>query len=98
MKFHKASGLGFFLLCISLASSALIYYPELPVDTATLFKAQIALDNWQKDLNKTYGTRQENPARTKQLTDLVVGQLMEMKRQLNAYNNVILGTQNGVSG
>lgn len=87
-------------LCLLLpqALGALIYYPQLPVDKVTLFKAQIALNNWQRDLDQTYGTPKENPQQIKKNTDLVVGELGEMSKQLAGYNNVVLGGENGLAG
>ena len=79
------------LLLLQVASSALIYYPQIPVDQITLYKAQVALDNWEKILQDTYGTPYERPTKIKQQTDLVVGELAKVSSQLAAYNNVILG-------
>lgn len=89
-----------FILALTLYSvaAALIYYPQLPVDKVTLFKAQIALNNWQRNLDTTYGTPAENPNKIKRDTDLVVGELGEMGKQLAGYNNVVLGGENGLVG
>ena len=92
------------IICIVLLTvflktqAALIYYPELPVDRKTLIKAQIALDNWKRNLDNTYATNKESPRKIRKDTDLVVGQLQELAKQLAAYNNVVLGGSNGVVG
>ena len=86
----------FFLLYC--ASSALIFYPELPVDQKTLYKAQVALNRWERYLDKTYSTYEENPKRIKRKTDLVVGQLRRVSEQLMQYNNVALGSGNALLG
>jgi hypothetical protein len=44
------------LFLLQTVSSALIYYPQLPVNQYTLYKAQVALDNWENNLDNTYGT------------------------------------------
>ena len=79
-------------------TSALIYYPELPVDKTTLIKAQIALNRWDRCLDNTYNTCYENPRKIKRKTDLVVGQLRKVRDQLSQYNNVVLGKGNGLLG
>ena len=61
------------LVLLQTASSALIYYPQLPVDQNTLYKAQVALNNWEDNLDNTYGTPYENPGKIKKQTDLVAG-------------------------
>lgn len=89
--------LAFFCL-FQAATAAFIFYPQLPVSTRTLFKAQIALNNWEQNLDATYRTPKENPNRIKRDTDLVVGQLGQMSKELAAYDNVVLGAQNGLVG
>lgn len=85
-------------LLLTTVSPAFIYYPQLPVDKRTLFKTQIALNNWQRDLDTTYATPKENPKQIKRNTDLVVGELRQMGKELAGYNNVALGGENGVAG
>lgn len=86
------------LFSLQIVSPAFIFYPELPVSTLTLFKSQIALNLWEQNLDATYGTPRENPNRIKRDTDLVVGQLNQMSKELAAYDNVVLGGQNGLLG
>lgn len=89
------------LLMLVLAAaihSTLIYIPGIPVDQRSLFKAQIALNRWEKDLNNNYGKRTENPIRTKVKTDLVDFQLSKLSSQLAIYNNVVVGSGNGLAG
>ncbi len=93
-------GMIVFCLCLLAGGgmSALIYFPQLPVDKVTLFKAQIALNNWQRELDTTYGTSRESPKNIKKSTDLVLGELNEMGKQLAGYSNVVLGGSNGLAG
>ena len=94
----KGASLLLLLLLVHMASSALIYYPQLPVKRRTLYKAQVALNRWERELDYTYGSSYENPRRIKRKTDMVVGQLRQMSRELSGYENVLLGGGNGLLG
>lgn len=43
------------LLILESCFSALIFIPGLPVSTLSLYKTQIALNRWEKDLYLNYG-------------------------------------------
>lgn len=86
------------LTLTAIIHSTLIFIPGIPVDQRSLFKAQIALNRWENDLNNNYGKRTENPIRTKINTDLVDFQLEKLSSQLAIYNNVVVGSGNGLAG
>jgi hypothetical protein len=56
MKMSLAVALAVSMCLIYTTSAALIFYPELPVDQRDLYKAQVALNRWERHLDNTYGT------------------------------------------
>ena len=87
-----------FLCLLHQSSAALIFIPGVPVHRITLLRAQVALNRWQRELDRNYGKASENPIRSYYNTMRVNRMMARISRELEIYNNVVIGEGNGLSG